>query len=488
MNFPRAPVLSSVAGRTAVIDDAESTLGRSVRASLQASGMAVAAGEAVPDLYCALSPFHGPFGPRTRSSKPSRARIRAMATAMARRGRGRMVLVTTEQSRQVFSSAGARQAALQAGELHWWRHLAAEFAPRGVLINMIALGYAPFAGHSLPPEAERDYYRYLAIRRPAHSDDLAASLLFLASDDCTAMVGQVLSLSGGLGLCPIPAPSKATPTQESPPPERGVQAPVGSNPFLLQGRTAIVFGASSGIGRATALELAARGAAVAIVARSTDALDSVVSEITSAGGTALAIAGDVLEPGAIESAVQRVWRELGGLDSLIYAAGYMPLQSGDTGKEGWQRTFGVNLDGFVRASEAAIASWVERRRPGTIVSVSSIGAHEAVIVPNFESYGASKAAMTQYTRCLARTWARHGIRANCIQPGIVRTPMAEWIHPRFQAGWIARMPIERLCEPEEIARPIAYLASPASDYVTGEVVKVDGGFVLGRIPPLGDAP
>jgi meso-butanediol dehydrogenase / (S,S)-butanediol dehydrogenase / diacetyl reductase len=245
-------------------------------------------------------------------------------------------------------------------------------------------------------------------------------------------------------------------------------------------RGAIVTGAGTGIGRATALALAGEGYAVGLVGRRREPLEDVARELGAAG---LVLQGDAADPDAAGAAVEGVAATAGGLDLLVNNAGI-----GDSGPlldeslERWERTLHANLTSAFVMTQTALPHLIERR--GSVVNVASVSAVRAG--PGWTSYCVSKAGLVMLTKCVAADYGRQGVRANAVCPGWVRTPMADEdmdavaaAHGLDREGAYERAhavhPLGRAATPEEIAATILFLASPAASYVTGAELMVDGG-------------
>jgi meso-butanediol dehydrogenase / (S,S)-butanediol dehydrogenase / diacetyl reductase len=246
---------------------------------------------------------------------------------------------------------------------------------------------------------------------------------------------------------------------------------------------ALVTGAGSGIGRAAALALARDGLALALAGRRSEPLEALADEIRSSGAVATAIAGDVSTPEGAEHAVSAAVGAHRRLDVLVCNHGVgdsAPV--GDDTPEGWERTMRINLTGPFLLARAALPHLLERR--GSVVTVASTNGWLAG--PGWASYCTSKAGLIMLTRCLANDYGPRGLRANCVCPGWVRTPMGDhdmasvgeaWDVSTEEAYWLCSRdtPLRRPAAPEEIAEVIAFLASARAAYVSGAVVPVDGG-------------
>lgn len=433
-----------------------------------------------PEICCVALVGNDAFGAGDPFRQLPRERILAVARAMARRGRGRMVLVT-DSGTQIHTGGSAERAAARAADLMWWRHLAATVAADGVTANIAAFGYAPFLGHALSPGTESELLRHLVIRRCAEPADLTGVLGLLTSPGPSYLVGETIPLDGGMDLDFIPAPRPALPGSR-PGTATPTRAPQASDTPARPPVT-LVMGASSGIGRAGALHVASQGSDVVLAARRRAELDDVAGRITELGRRAWVLPCDAADGTAVAALADRAWQAAGQVDRLLYAAGHLEFGSAVIGTDAWDRTFAVNFGGYRVLSEALVRRWIGTATPGAIAAVASVGS-TSVPVAQVEAYGASKAAMVQYSRCLAATTARHGIRVNCVCPGIIETAMGEAAGPDFRDGWLKRIPAGRVGQPAEVATVLGYLLSPAAAYLTGARLRVDGGYGLGGLPPL----
>ncbi len=249
------------------------------------------------------------------------------------------------------------------------------------------------------------------------------------------------------------------------------------------GRAALVTGGGSGIGAAVARRLAADGVAVGLVGRRRAPLVAVADEIREAGGRALELEVDVGEPGAAERAVAAAVESFGSLDVLVSNAGRgRPGTALEQTPEGWDAVLRTNLTGAFLVCRAALPHLLARR--GAIVVVASLSGLRAAGAS--VAYCASKAGLVMLTKCLALDHGPDGVRANCVCPGWVRTPMADGSMDEFAAvlggdredayrNASAGSPLRRPAEAEEVAEAVRWLASPAASYVNGAVLTLDGG-------------
>lgn len=253
------------------------------------------------------------------------------------------------------------------------------------------------------------------------------------------------------------------------------------NLFDLSGKVAIVTGGSGGFGRAAARGLAAYGADVVITSRTLASLEETAAEVQETGRRVLPISCDVSEAASVEAMVSQTVKELGKVDILVTGAGIayrQPAEEMDIAQ--WQKVMDVNVKGTLLCCQSVARQMIQRGEGGKIVTVSSVRGSQGHPA-GYSAYGTSKGAIHLLTKQLACEWAKHRINVNSIAPCIFWTPLTEPIlnDPAMYKIFMSRIPIGRAAEPEDFIGASVYLASEASDMVTGLILYVDGGSVAG---------
>lgn len=253
-----------------------------------------------------------------------------------------------------------------------------------------------------------------------------------------------------------------------------------SNSFDFSGKVALVTGASSGIGRATAEMLAANGARVAInFHRNQDGAEAARAKITGAGGSALAIQADVRQAGGVQSLVEKTVNEFGPIDILVNNAGSLVerLRILDLTEERWDEVIDLNLKSAFLCCKAVAASMMERKT-GAIVNVSSIAGRTGGALGSIH-YSTAKGGLITFTKGLAKELAPFGIRVNAVSPGVIDTQFHEiFSTPEMVKAYIAGIPMGRVGTPAEVAQVILFLASGAAGYLAGETIEINGGMFM----------
>jgi 3-oxoacyl-[acyl-carrier protein] reductase len=245
---------------------------------------------------------------------------------------------------------------------------------------------------------------------------------------------------------------------------------------LLQDKVAVVTGGSRGIGRAIAISLAAEGAAVAVCSRSLEGGKETTSLIDSRGGAAYPYQVDVADAASVSALVDEVLKRFGRIDILVNNAGItadnllLRLKEAD-----WDAVINTNLKGTYNCTKA-VARTMVRQRSGKIINVTSIVG--IVGNPGQANYCASKAGIIGFTKSVARELASRNITVNCVAPGYIKTSMTDAFPQKAREELLKLIPLGRLGEPEDVAEIVKFLASPASDYITGEVIRADGGMAM----------
>jgi gluconate 5-dehydrogenase len=247
--------------------------------------------------------------------------------------------------------------------------------------------------------------------------------------------------------------------------------------FDLSGRVAIVTGGGSGIGRQLAEGLAEAGADLVLCARKPERCEQAAEELRALGVRTLGLGCDVRDPAQVQAVVDRARAEFGRIDVLVNNAGTSwGAPPEDYPLEGWQKVIDVNLTGVFLCSQAAGRAMIAQGS-GKIVSVASIAAFAGAPPELMDTvaYNAAKGGVVSFTRDLATKWARHGINVNAIAPGWFPTDMNKVLLDARPDAYLEYIPLRRFGGPDDLKGAVVFLASRASDYVTGQTIVVDGG-------------
>jgi NAD(P)-dependent dehydrogenase (short-subunit alcohol dehydrogenase family) len=253
--------------------------------------------------------------------------------------------------------------------------------------------------------------------------------------------------------------------------------------FRLDGKRAVVTGASRGLGRSMALALADVGADVVITGRTQETLDATAAEIRSLGRQAWTVRADMSMPAECQATCELILRDFGPIDILINNVGNreasMAIEAEPLAT--WQQMIDLNLTSCFLGTKLIGGAMLARGKGGRIINIASISALIANRGIGGRDYETSKAAVLQFTRCAAADWAPYGITVNAICPGLFMTDVnREWNErrPEVIEAFVKNVPMGRTGEPDEIGPLAVYLASPAAAYVTGAAYVIDGGYTL----------
>jgi NAD(P)-dependent dehydrogenase (short-subunit alcohol dehydrogenase family) len=248
--------------------------------------------------------------------------------------------------------------------------------------------------------------------------------------------------------------------------------------FDLTGRTAVVTGATRGLGRAFARALAEAGANVVIGGRDAQAAAEVEEEMAALGRRSITVLADITSRDGVERIRDDALAEFGAIDILVNNAGYCIHRPAlEVTDEQWREVMDINLDAVWMCSQVFGKHMVDRGS-GSIINIGSMSG-QIVNRPQWQpGYNASKAAVHHLTRSLAAEWAPAGVRVNALAPGYIKTDMSPVDDPQFHRHWIEDTPQQRYATPDELGPAIVYLASDASSFVTGSVLIIDGGYTV----------
>ena len=252
----------------------------------------------------------------------------------------------------------------------------------------------------------------------------------------------------------------------------------------LEGKSAVVTGSASGIGREIALTLAANGASVAVADRNLEGAETVARHIAESGGTAQAVQADVTVSAQVDSLVASAVGAYGSLDVLVNVAGFgfnSPIV--DMSEDDWDLVLGVNLKGQFLCARAAARRMLEQGTGGRIINIASTAANNARYAGG--AYCAAKAGVVQLTKVLALELGGHGITANAVGPGFTETPATVESSDEYRTNFLAQVPAGRSGRTSDVANAVLFLASPEAEYVNGQVIYVDGGYSAGKLTVRG---
>ena len=252
----------------------------------------------------------------------------------------------------------------------------------------------------------------------------------------------------------------------------------------LSGKSAIVTGAASGIGREIALTLAANGAQVTVADINPEGAASVAGQIAESGGMAEVAQVDVTDSERVNSMVEAATSAFGSLDILVNVAGFgFNSRIVDMREEDWDLVLGVNLKGQFLCCRAAARRMIEQGQGGRIVNIASTAANNA----RYEggAYCAAKAGVVQLTKVLALELGEYGITVNAVGPGFTETPATVESSDEYRSNFLAQVPAGRSGRTSDIANAVLFLASPLAEYVNGQAIYVDGGYSAGKLTVRG---
>jgi gluconate 5-dehydrogenase len=246
----------------------------------------------------------------------------------------------------------------------------------------------------------------------------------------------------------------------------------------LQDKVAIVTGSTKGIGRSIAIGYAGEGATVVVCGRSVDLANGLAEELAAQGKQAVAMRLDVADSDSVDMVFDQVAERFGRIDILVNNAGISPIwkRAEDTSKEAWDQIINTNLTGTFLCAQAAGRGMI-KQKSGKIINMTSVGG--AVALPRLVAYCVSKGGIVLLTKVLAAEWAQHNIRVNAIGPSYVETEFTAGLrgNEAMYEDLKGKNPLKRFAQPEEIVGTAIFLASDESNYITGQTIYVDGGWL-----------
>ncbi|MBV9182763.1 MAG: 3-oxoacyl-[acyl-carrier-protein] reductase [Acidobacteria bacterium] len=245
----------------------------------------------------------------------------------------------------------------------------------------------------------------------------------------------------------------------------------------LTGRKALVTGASQGIGRACALRLAAAGASLALLARNQEKLEQVAAEIRASGPATIVVPADLEDPAQVQAAVKRVLHEFGSIDILVNNAGVTRDQLLLRMKrEEWDKVLTTNLTSAYLCTQQVVGSMLKQRW-GRIINITSVFGQMGQA--GQANYASAKAGLIGFTMAVARELGSRNITVNAVAPGFIETAMTSSLSQELRQKALAMIPLGRVGTPDDVAHCVVFLASPEAGYITGQVLNVNGGMLMG---------
>jgi NAD(P)-dependent dehydrogenase (short-subunit alcohol dehydrogenase family) len=250
--------------------------------------------------------------------------------------------------------------------------------------------------------------------------------------------------------------------------------------FNVSGKVALITGATGGFGKGAAKGLAAAGTKVMATARTLSTLERLAKEIREEGGQAAFSPGDPVKPEDVKRVIKNTVDTFGGIDILVTAAGINKVKPIiEQPIEDWEEVMGVNMKGTYLFCKEVGKVMINQGRGGKVILVGSARGHLGLA--NYSAYSPSKGAVHLLAKTLGCEWGPHKINVNAIAPTVFRTPLTQWMFDdnAFYMNFLKRIPIGRLGEPEDFIGTVIFLSSKASDFMTGAIVDVDGGYTAG---------
>lgn len=396
---------------------------------------------------------------------------------------GRIILLTNGFERYKYEVKYSISYSIQKAIVTFFKQQAIDLAKKNITFNNIEIGYFPERDNSFSINNECSYFRRLAIRRYVELADIKSTMSFLLSESSRFMTGETIVLDGGLEMNQVTPPIKEGIIKKGT--SMLVPSKENQREFDLTGKVAIVFGCSSGIGKATVLELAKRGARISLIARRKEKLEEIQKIIDVSRTKSLVLQKDVKCQKDIENAIIETWQFFGKIDIFIYVAGIGYVTDELNDENDYKTMYETNYMGYSTALKMIFKKWKDNNIRGVGLGVSTIDVN---FVPSYglASYSVTKAAMTQLTKNLSLLGAKYGIRLNCIAPGYIDTEIMSFTTESYRNQWCKKIPMGRLGNAEDISGVICFLVSAASDYLVGKNLIVDGGYSLIKIPELVD--
>ncbi len=399
--------------------------------------------------------------------------IEEIAENMKKSKKGKMIYITSSIINNTnINEKYAKASAIEKYNLALWMNIAIKMARYSINCNVIEVGFNDLFFDGIKNKTE--YARRLLNRRMVTENDILSAIKLLFSEHSSYMVGSTIKLDGGISLGVI-AEKKDVKLNEIKEAEGAL-----SNSCDLQGKRIIVFGSSSGIGRAIAKELSSQGAELILLARREKKLMELKHEI---GKDCVIISDDVTNKEKMEKVLEEIWNKKGTINGIVYSVGQGYLVDDLDYQDKYLKMNNVNFEGYMNVCQIITKKWIKEKVKGSIVAISTVDI-ERIPSIGLGCYSVTKASLTQYTKNYALSSARYGIRANCVMPGYIETEMLDWTAESYRERWKERIPLHRLGKSEDVAGVVAYLLGDCSSYVSGSNIVIDGGYMLNDISSI----
>lgn len=388
--------------------------------------------------------------------------VELLIEKMKNMGGGKIIFIMNYLDQSSRLPNAAKIYGAQSELLSWVKTKLLEWGTYKIIANFIDLGYWTYVENT-----SIELEPWMIIKRETIFEDLYYGVEFLYGMENTYMIGQTLKINGGIDINPL------KPILDNPLKTVKVITSVKRSRYLI-------IGASSGIGKATAYQLASEGADLVLFARRIDMLMEMKTDIEEKYHVNVKINKvDVTDRDTLQKTISDSYKN-SPFHGMIYSSGYFDGENLLKTNDIWKQIWETNMEGYRVAVSTYINCCRSSKLSGNIVGVSSLGGIRALL-PGLEAYGVSKCAMIHFSKAVALNYSKYGIRINCVAPGWIESPMSEFLDEKYKQYWLQKMAIKRPGFTKDVAFAIRYLVNDESANITGSTVCIDGGVSLGKI-------